>query len=92
MGNSLEMEILVAAKDYIIWILGGIVGYFTIQHQRIESLRKLENERVSNRLDRLEREVHRLDKSQAEIAIQIREIKDDIGYIRIGMDKLIERL
>lgn len=92
MGNSLEMEILVQFKEYIVWIFGAIASYFMYQNQKAESLRRLENERMNNRIEHLEREVHRLDKSQAEIAIQIREIKDDIGYIRIGMDKLIERL
>lgn len=79
------MDLLIALKDYVIWIFGAIASYFMYQ-------RRLENERTNNRIEHLEREVHRLDKSQAEIAIQIREIKDDIGYIRIGMDKLIERL
>jgi hypothetical protein len=92
MGYTLEMEILLAAKEYIIWIFGAMASYFMYQNQKTEALRRLENERTNNRIEHLEREVHRLDKSQAEIAIQIREIKDDIGYIRIGMDKLIERL
>jgi hypothetical protein len=73
-------------------LFGALISYFIYQHQKTESLRRLEAERTNNRIEHLEREIHRLDKSQAEIAIQIKEIKEDIGYIRIGLDKIIERL
>lgn len=92
MGNTLEMEILVALKEYIVWVFGAIASYFMYQNQKTESLRRLENERLNNRLNHLEKEVHRLDKSQAETAIEIKAIKEDIGYIRIGLDKILERL
>lgn len=92
MGNTLEMELLVALKEYVIWIFGAIASYFMYQHQRTESLRRLENERLNNRLAHLEREMHRLDKSQVETATEIKAIKEDIGYIRIGLDKILERL
>lgn len=65
----------------IAFVFGGIGSYLMYQHRRID-----------RRLDRLEDEYHRLDRSQAEISIEIREIKNDIGYIRKGMDKLIEKL
>lgn len=92
MGNTLEMEFLVAVKEYIIWIFGAIASYFMYQHQKSESNRKQEEDRLNNRLERLEREVHRLDRTQAETAIEIKAIKEDIGYIRIGLDKILERL
>jgi chromosome segregation ATPase len=91
-GNTLEMEILIALKDYIIWILGAITSYFIYQNQKAETARRLENEKLNNRIVHLEKELHRLDKSQAEIAIQIREIKEDIGYIRAGLDTIIARI
>lgn len=75
------MEGLVVFKDWIIWVLGGAASYLFYQQRRIDK-----------RLDRLEDEYHRLDRSQAEIAIEIKAIKEDIGYIRIGLDKILERL
>lgn len=92
MGNTLEMELLIALKEYIVWIFGAITSYFIYQNQKSEANRKLEEDRLNNRLERLEREVHRLDRTQAETAIEIRAIKEDIGYIRIGLDKILERL
>lgn len=75
------MELLGQFKDWVILIVGGIGSYLMYQHKKID-----------RRLDRLEDEYHRLDRSQAEIAVQIKEIKEDIGYIRKGMDKIIEKL
>lgn len=92
MGNTLEMELLVAVKEYVIWIFGAIASYFMYQHQKSESNRRIEDERLNNRLVRLETEVHRLDRTQAETAIEIRAIKEDIGYIRIGLDKILDKL
>ena len=86
------MELLIALKEYIVWIFGAITSYFIYQNQRAEANRKTEEERLNNRLERLERELHRLDRTQAETAIEIRAIKEDIGYIRIGLDKILERL
>lgn len=81
MGNTLEMELLAHFKDWIILVLSAAGSYLMYQHKKIDS-----------RLDQLEKDYHRLDRSQAEIAVQIKEIKEDIGYIRIGLDKIIERL
>ena len=72
------MEAVVKA---VLFVLTAIGSYLMYQHRRID-----------RRLDRLEDEYHRLDRSQAEISVEIREIKTDIGYIRIGLDKIIEKL
>lgn len=92
MGRTLEMEFLVAIKEYIVWIFGGVASYLMYQHQRAEAARRIESERLNSRLAHLEQEVHRLDKSQAETSVEIKAIKEDIGYIRIGLDKILERL
>jgi len=78
MGHTLDMEAVVKA---VLFVLTAIGSYLMYQHRRID-----------RRLDRLEDEYHRLDRSQAEISVEIREIKTDIGYIRIGLDKIIEKL
>jgi hypothetical protein len=75
------MEFFNLSGDWIKWALGGAFSYLFYQQRKVDS-----------RLDSLEKEYHRLDRSQVEIAVQIREIKEDIGYIRKGMDKIIERL
>ena len=75
------MELIKLSSDWIVFVLGGIGSYLFYQQRKID-----------RRLERLEDEYHRLDRTQAEIAVQIREIKDDIGYIRKGMDKIIEKL
>lgn len=75
------MEFLKPFGDWLLVVFGGIGSYLMYQHKKID-----------NRLDRLESEYHRLDRSQAEISVQIKEIKEDIGYIRKGMDKIIEKL
>lgn len=75
------MEALKPLAEWVWLILSGIGSYLMYQHRRMD-----------RRLDRLEEEYHRLDRSQAEISVEIKEIKSDIGYIRTCMDKLIERL
>jgi len=75
------MEILGSLKDWIMWALGGAFSYLMYQQQRID-----------NRLDQLEKEYHKLDRTQAETSVQLREMKEDIGYIRKGMDRIIEKL
>lgn len=78
MGHTLDMEMITKG---VLFVLGAIGSYLMYQHRRIDK-----------RLDRLEDEYHRLDRSHAEISVEIREIKNDIGYIRIGLDKIIEKL
>ena len=92
MGNTLEMEFLKPISDWLVVILSGIGSFVLYQYKRSEDLRKLEADRINSRLEQLEREYHRLDRTQAETAIEIRAIKEDIGYIRIGLDKILERL
>lgn len=75
------MELLGIYKDWLLGALGAAGSYLMYQHKKIDI-----------RLDRLEQEYHRLDRSQAEISVQIKEIKEDIGYIRLGLDKIIERM
>lgn len=75
------MEFLKPISDWVIAIVGGAASYLFYQHKKID-----------RRLDRLEEEYHRLDRSQAEISVEIKAIKEDIGYIRIGLDKILERL
>lgn len=76
-----EMEFLKPITDWLLALVAGIGGYVMYQHRRIDK-----------RIDKLEEEYHRLDRSQAEIAVEIKEIKKDLGYIRKGMDKVIEKL
>lgn len=92
MGRTLEMEFLKPISDWLILILSGIGSFVLYYYKRSEDVRKLESDKFNSRLERLEREIHRLDRTQAETAIEIRAIKEDIGYIRIGLDKLLERL
>lgn len=92
MGRTLEMEFLKPYSDWIILILSGICSFVFYHYKRTEDIRKLEADRVNNRLEHLEREYHRLDRTQAETAIEIKAIKEDIGYIRIGLDKILERI
>lgn len=76
------MEMLLdKAWGLILAIIGALGSYLMYQ-----------NKRLDRRLDRLEDEYHRLDRSQAEISVEIKEIKSDISYIRKGMDKIIEKL
>lgn len=75
------MEFLSHFSGFIVVVLSGIGSYLMYQ-----------NKKIDNRLDYLEKEYHRLDRSQAEMFVQMREMKEDIEYIRRGMDKLIERL
>lgn len=75
------MEVLELIMKWGWLVLGGIGSYLMYQHKRLD-----------RRIDRLEDEYHRLDRSQAEISVEIREIKTDIGYIRAGLDKIIEKL
>lgn len=86
------MEYLKPFSDWLILILSGIGSVVLYHYKRSEDVRKLEADRVNNRLEHLEREYHRLDRTQAETAIEIKAIKEDIGYIRIGLDKILERL
>lgn len=75
------MEFLKPLSEWVLLVLGGIGSYLMYQHRRID-----------RRIDRLEEEYHRLDRSQAEISVEIKEIKSDLCYIRKGMDKIIEKL
>lgn len=75
------MEFLDSLGKWAIMIISGIGSYLMYHHRRMDK-----------RIDRLEQEYHRLDRSQAEIAVEIKEIKNDICYIRKGLDKIIEKL
>lgn len=92
MGNTLEMEFIKQFSDWLILIISGVGSVVLYHYKRSEDVRKLESDRVNSRLEMLEREYHRLDRTQAETAIEIKAIKEDIGYIRIGLDKILERL
>lgn len=86
------MDFIKPVSDWLILILSGIGSVVLYHYKRSEDVRRLESQRVNDRLDQLEREYHRLDRTQAETAIEIKAIKEDIGYIRIGLDKILERL
>lgn len=65
----------------VMGIFSTISGYVLYRHKKTEE-----------RMLKIEEKIHMLDRHQAELSIEIREIKSDITYIRNGMDKLIERL
>ncbi len=86
------MEFLKPISDWLILILSAIGSVVLYHYKRSQDVRKLEDDKVNRRLEQLEQNYHRLDRTQAETGIEIKAIKEDIGYIRIGLDKILERL
>lgn len=86
------MDFLKQFSDWLILVLSGVGSVLLYHYKRAQDIRKVEDDKILRRLDQLEQEYHRLDRTQAETAIEIKAIKEDIGYIRIGLDKILERL
>lgn len=86
------MEFLKPISDWLILILSAIGSVVLYHYKRAQDVRKLEDDKVNRRLDQLEQNYHTLSLSQVETSTEIRAIKEDIGYIRKGLDKIIERL
>lgn len=75
------MDVIHSIGEWIWGLLSAFGGYLMYQHKRMD-----------RRVDNLEQNFHRLDKSQSELHVEIREIKADIRDLKHSIDRLIEKL
>lgn len=86
------MEFLKSIYDGLLVAIGIAWSYVMYRIKTTETERAQFEKEIKHEINGLKLEQHRLDKSQVKLIVELRQMKDDISYIRKNIEKITDKL